>query len=63
MIEALIRAGEKGVEEIIKHAVGCTITKVEHTRLNEFKHLDGWERYRPAGIEVIDMETEPPLEF
>jgi hypothetical protein len=63
MIEALMRVGETGVEEIIKNAVGCTITKAAHIRLNEFKHLDGWERYNRAGIEIIDMEAETPLEF
>ena len=63
MIDALMQAKPEDIEEILKNAVGCTVTKEEHTLLERFKHLDGWERYRQAGIIVIDMETEKPREF
>ena len=63
MIEALMQAKPEDVDEIIKGAVGCTVTKDEHTRLDRFRHLDGWERYRQARIVVIDMETGKPFEL
>jgi hypothetical protein len=62
MIDALLRAKPEDVDSIIQGAVGCTVTNDEHTRLDRFKHLDGWERYRQAGIVVIDMETGKPFE-
>ena len=63
MIEALLQAKSEDVDEILRNAVGCTVTKEEHTLLEQFKHLDGWERYRQAGMVVIDMETGQPFEF
>jgi hypothetical protein len=63
MIEALMQAKSEDVDKIIKGAVGCTVTKDEHARLDQFKHLDGWERYRQARIVVIDMETGKPFEL
>lgn len=44
---------EKVVHEL---AIGCVVTKAEHKRLSQFdKSHEGWERYRAAGIEVLDM--------
>ena len=63
MVQALMQANPDAVEGILADAVGCTITKAEHASLGQFKHLDGWERYRQAGIVVIDMETGKPFEF
>jgi len=63
MIDTLLQAKSEDVDEILRNAVGCTITKDEHTLLERFKHLDGWERYRRAEIVVIDMETGQPFEF
>lgn len=57
MIDELIEGGEDSVEEIVAKAVACTISKEEHLALNRFKHLYGWERYRQAGIVVIDART------
>src|SRR5690606_22975021 len=47
--------------EIAATAVGCTVTREEHARLNEQDKaqpgLEGWNRYRAAGIEVINTAT------
>jgi hypothetical protein len=63
MVDTLLEAEPHGIDAILQGAVGCTITKDEHTRLNDFKHLDGWDRYRAAGIVVIDMDTGKPFTF
>ena len=58
-----LKAHPEAVNEILSKAIGCTITKDEHTRLDECNHLDGWGRYRQAGIVIIDWETGKPLQF
>jgi hypothetical protein len=63
MVEALLAAPAEKVDEILSAAIGCTITREEHRRLNHFKHLDGWERYSESGIVVIDMETGKPADL
>lgn len=60
MSDALLAAKPEDIDEILKNAVGCTVTEEEHDRLGGFKHCDGWERYRKAGIVVIDTETGRP---
>jgi len=57
MIDDLIKAGPDAVDEIVGRAIGCTVTTDEHLALNQYQHLDGWERYRQAGITVIDART------
>jgi hypothetical protein len=57
MIDDLIKSGPSAVDEIASKAVACTITKEENLILNRYKALDGWERYRKAGITVIDART------
>jgi hypothetical protein len=61
MVDALLSASPDAVDTIIKGAVGCTITKQEHDRLKRFGHLDGWDRYRAAGIVVVNTETGEPF--
>jgi hypothetical protein len=63
MIDTLLQAKSEDVDEILRNAVGCTVTKDEHILLERFKRFDGWERYRQAGLVVIDMETGQPVEF
>jgi hypothetical protein len=63
MVDTLLEAKPDAIDGILKRAVGCTITKDEHARLNGFKYLDGWDRYRAAGIVVINMETGKPFTF
>jgi hypothetical protein len=47
-------------DEILESAVGCTVTSVEHDRLHKFDEEYGWERYRKAGIVVMDTSKQPP---
>lgn len=49
------------VEAVLKEAIGCTVTAEEHDRLRPFDSThEGWERYRQAGIDVLDMATGDP---
>lgn len=58
VVKALIAEPDR-VEEILSDVVGCTVTKEEHSRLTKLSRvrpeLDGWERYREAGITVLDL--------
>jgi hypothetical protein len=62
MVRALLDSSPENVDEILDNAVACTITKDEHTLLNKFRNLDGWERYRMAEIDVIDTKIDKPVE-
>jgi hypothetical protein len=58
MIAALKKAAPDEIDGILKLAIGCTVTVKENTLLSKFgKEYDGWERYRKAGIVVIDTLT------
>ena len=54
MIAALEKAAPHEVDDILKDAIGCTVTVEEHTRLSKFDEEYGWERNRKAGIMVIN---------
>lgn len=44
------------VEDILKSAIACLVRKGEAARLDRVPDaVHGWERYRAAGIEVLDM--------
>jgi hypothetical protein len=47
------------IDSLLDRAVGCVVTKAEHDKLTAVSRaqpqLEGWDRYRAAGIEVIDM--------
>ena len=58
LIDALLKAEPKQVEEILSNAVGCTVTREEHERLTRYdRECEGWERYRRAKVAVQDTET------
>lgn len=44
--------------------IGCSVTKTEHKKLTKlgYTKIIGWERYKKAGIKVLDMSCEPPKE-
>lgn len=51
-------------ERTLDSAVGCLVTKEEHNRLaREGRGLDGWARYRSAGIVVYDAATGQKLDL
>jgi hypothetical protein len=57
MIALLIKARPDEVDRILQDAVGCTVTNEEHRLLKRFDGEYGWERYRKAGLTVIDTQT------
>lgn len=57
MIAELEKAAPNEVDDILKKAVGCTVTNGEHKRLSKIRDEYGWEGYRKAGIKVIDTRT------
>jgi hypothetical protein len=57
MIAALEKAAPHEVDDILKVAVGCTVTVGEHARLSKFDDEYGWGRYRKARVIVIDTQT------
>ncbi|ARD43527.1 hypothetical protein [Colwellia sp. PAMC 21821] len=54
------------IEKYLKDVVGCVVTVNEHNLLSIAEksnpELDGWDRYKAAGIVVYDMEQIPPIE-
>lgn len=61
MIDALLKGQPHEVDGILDLAVGCTITRPEAGRLSRFEEDYGWERYRKAGIEIMDISLDPPI--
>ena len=57
MIDELLQAKPEELDGILKNAIGCTVTIEEHSRLVPFDHEYGWNRYRKAGIVVVDTES------
>ena len=60
MIAILISCASADVDSILDQAIGCTVTVEEHKRLAAYETEYGWERYRKAGIVVIDTLTGMP---
>jgi hypothetical protein len=54
-------ASPNRVEDILGTAIACCVLRNEHKQLalveKENPELVGWERYRAAGIEVVDQAT------
>ena len=59
MIDALLKAELEQMDEILGLAIGCTVTTEEHALLALFDSDYGWERYRKAGITVMDTKHSP----
>jgi hypothetical protein len=57
MIARLLKAKLEEVDGILANAVGCTVTIDEHSRLAKWDDEYGWDRYRKAGLVVIDTAT------
>jgi hypothetical protein len=56
-----ILANPENVADVIATAIGCVVLREEHVRLNAVgkadASLEGWERYRRAGVTVVDLST------
>lgn len=49
-------ADPDGIPEILAACLACLVTVEEHRRLAAVAaDLEGWERYRAAGVQVVDM--------
>jgi hypothetical protein len=58
MITNLMEAkSEAEIDQILSCAIGCVVTREEHSRLHSFSRENGWERYRRAGITMTNVET------
>jgi hypothetical protein len=56
---AELLGSEPNLDTIIEQARCCIVTEDEHKRLHRIdESLDGWDRYRAAGIVVYDMLDE-----
>lgn len=55
-------AQEDTIEALLNRAIGCLVTKREHELLTNLsqkeRDIDGWERYRRAGIPVYDLKEK-----
>ena len=63
MIDELLKAEPSEVGEILAKAVACTVTLGEADCLAKQGEHYGWERYRRAGIVVLDTTYDPPSVF
>jgi hypothetical protein len=56
---------DKGsIESLLRDQACCSVTAAESKRLSRIPEgVDGWDRYRAAGIDVFDMATDPPTPF
>lgn len=45
------------VDAILELCVGCIVTVDEHRILSAQRDVQGWDRYRDAGIRVLDTAT------
>lgn len=58
-IRSRILEDPNNFERILREAVACTVLVSEHRLLNQTEKLhpdlNGWDRYRAAGIEVWDL--------
>jgi len=57
MINRLMTAPIDEIDRILADACCCVVTRQEHERLKPFDNEYGRERYRKAGIIVIDKQT------
>lgn len=55
LVDRMIADPDK-IPEILASALACLVTVEEHGRLTALPpHLQGWDRYRAAGVAVVDM--------
>jgi hypothetical protein len=61
-LTARLMAEPQKAREILQSAIACVVTVDEHRRLAEAERQDrslrGWDRYKAAGIEVVDSDLD-----
>lgn len=64
---SLLVSGEDDAKNIVENAIGCVVTKDEHDLLTKVSRkdpsLDGWSRYKKAGVRVFDLKLQKELQF
>lgn len=64
LVDAMVKEPHRA-PAIAATAIGCTVTRKEHEVLTALDKaepgLEGWERYRRAGVVVIDTITGEPV--
>lgn len=60
IIERLIESkrDEQKIDEILSSVSVCLVTNEEHTLLDKDNNIDGVDKYRLAGIIILDMSPE-----
>ena len=65
LIQRLLNQREE-VQTVLNDAIGCVVTKEEHDHLTrvsrESPDLEGWDRYKVAGIQVFDLEMQREID-
>jgi hypothetical protein len=55
------------IKTIMENAIGCLVTKDEHELLTRISKahtdIDGWERYKNAGIPVYDLKENKLIQY
>lgn len=66
LIENIIDKPEE-IDKILTNAIGCIVTKEEHSELTnvsrEKPQLEGWQRYIEAGIKVFDLKEQKEVKL
>lgn len=63
-IESLISeilANPKELDKLKNNIMACLVTEEEHKKLKRRDNGNGWERYKRAGIHVIDVKNNKRL--
>jgi hypothetical protein len=64
IIERLLASPDQ-IDSILGGLIHCVVTKEEHDQLTAYSKMnpdvDGWDRYRMVGVEVMDMSTGEQL--
>lgn len=65
LVDRLLAEPER-CPEIMTSAIACCVLRDEHELLSNVERarsgLEGWERYRAAGLVVVDQLTDAPLQ-
>jgi vacuolar-type H+-ATPase subunit I/STV1 len=56
LIEKLINNPEE-YRDILKNAIGCTVTREEQKQLTKIKGIEGWDRYQKSGIKYFKNKS------
>ena len=66
-IVSAILSGKESIDNIVERAIGCVVTKEEHSLLTSVSRLDptleGWNRYKSAGVRVFDLQAGTEIEY